>query len=67
MWRLWNKLFGWDYITWASENSLYRYKGVARIRLSHSGGYYSMRGEYIKVTEKNEHIWLTCKPSKYEL
>lgn len=65
MWKLWNKLFGWDYVAW--ENSADQ--GVARVYQDGAGIAYYFRYPSIRLADRilktNQVIWLTCKPSKY--
>lgn len=65
MWRLYNWLFGWDYITWSNSAD----QGVARVRRDKNGNLYYWRYCNTKLPDpiKNarNHLWLTCKPEKY--
>lgn len=63
MWRLWHKLFGWDYIQWKLGPN-----GISRIRVAPSGLVYFMRlGEIINLAEPGYHkiTYLTCSKDKY--
>lgn len=67
MWRLWNKLFGWDYVVSKGK--------VCRIHNAKNGVSYIVEytstqwmEDYVEHTELstiNNYIWLTCKPEKY--
>lgn len=60
MWRLWNKLFGWDYISYGTG-----YK-ARRIQLDKNNKpYTSGAGIYAEVLIPKNWIWLTCPASKY--
>lgn len=65
MWKLKNKLFGWDYILW--ENSVTR--GIAKIIILKDGtvGYWRDRNinVFAKIHDPKEVRWLTCYSSKY--
>ena len=65
MWRLLNKLFGWDYIYW--ENSAGQ--GIARVYTGVDEGVWYWRYKsttLIDIIESpNQVMWLTCKPIKY--
>lgn len=65
MWRILNKLFGWDYIYWESSCNY----GISIIRSSYQSGkpYYIKYGSgiIVQVNDHNDVIWLTCHPSKY--
>lgn len=70
MYKLWNYLFGWDYILW--ENCLYR--GVSRLRRLPNGDVYflaygnmSCFNNITKGTGNGEVVveWLTCDKNKW--
>lgn len=65
MYRLFNFLFGWDYIYWRN----YADGGVARVRTSPDGTVWYWRYKSIKVidtiVDKKYVMWLTCLPEKY--
>lgn len=65
MWRLFNFLFGWDYVQLRSTVSA----GIARVRVDHSGKAYYYRYAVTRVidvmTDPKDYIWLTCSPHKY--
>ena len=66
MYRLWNYLFGWDYILW--KNCLY--KGVSRVRVLPNGTPYYLeygRMDTFELIKDNNEVyqWLTCDESKY--
>lgn len=68
MWRLWNKLFGWDYIYW--ESSTIEHCITSRIRVTGDGIPYFTSFKYAGYLYKvkdhlHEILWLTCKPEKY--
>ena len=63
-WKLFNIVFGWDYIRWQNSCS----SGVARLRISKCCRlhYYEYPFEYPEfLTDPSAVIWLTCHPSKY--
>lgn len=69
MWRLLNKLFGWDYVAWTNSAD----NGIARVHLDGDGRPYYFRYKISKVIDRlcphNQYdtiIWLTCSSSKYE-
>lgn len=65
MWKILNYLFGWDYISWS--NSMF--SGVERIMLDGNGDafffQYNSTNLPVRITKAEDHLWLTCKPSKY--
>ena len=66
MWKLWHKLFGWDYIQWSSVE-LHQ---VARIKRAPNGlVYFKKYGEIIpfplKTSKPYQIIFLTCSSRKY--
>lgn len=63
MYKLLNKLFGWDYVRWQN----YSDACVTRVRLDAWGRPYCIYGNFvtIRITDSNKFTWLTCKPEKY--
>jgi hypothetical protein len=65
MWKLWNRLFGWDYVQWKNSAD----QGVARIYTDHYYRvfYWRYKGTSILdvITTAEQVVWLTCQPSKY--
>jgi len=66
MWRIFNKLFGWDYIVWQNTCD----GGIERIRLAGDGsGYFWKYGKYVRQLANPQDVtitcWLTCPPEKY--
>ena len=70
MYKLWNYLFGWDYILW--KNCLY--SGVSRLRILPNGDVYFLTYGNIELLNNittgkgNGEViteWLTCDKSKY--
>jgi hypothetical protein len=65
MWKLWNKLFGFDYILWRNTADT----GIARVYGAADGRCwyvrYAITGVIDEVLKKEQVIWLTCKPEKY--
>lgn len=65
LYKLLNRLFGWDYIQWANTCA----GGVARVH--HAGGgkvfywRYKSTGSADIIRKADQVIWLTCEPSKY--
>ena len=65
MWRLWHKLFGWDYIQWNLGLGTH---GIRRIRVAPNGVVYFKRlGEIFSLAEPEYHkiTYLTCSKDKY--
>lgn len=65
MWKLLNKIFGWDYIQWSNSCD----QGVARVYADHNGRTYYWRYGNMRLADEikvaNQVFWLTCHPSKY--
>ena len=65
MYRLYNYLFGWDYITWTNSAD----EGISRVRSDKNGNVYYWRYSVTSVADPvvsaKNHLWLTCEPSKY--
>lgn len=64
MYKLFNWLFGWDYIHWQN----YCDASISRVRIDGNGNSYFFRyGKYITYLDKpSERItWLTCNQYKY--
>jgi len=66
MYKILNKLFGWDYILWQNCAS----QGIARIHVSPEGKIWYWRYKNIKVADiilhpRDVKLWLTCHPDKY--
>lgn len=65
MWKLMNRLFGFDYIQWSN----FADHGVARVYRDGTGCAYYWRYRNIcvadRITKANQVIWLTCAPEKY--
>ena len=65
MYKLWNFLFGWDYIHWSNRSG----DGIARVSKTPDGKAYYFRsriGIIIDVIRKKDQVlWLTCLPEKY--
>lgn len=66
MWRLWNKLFGWDYIAWQNTCD----GRIAKVRRGDDIYFiqYESTGVVISLTNPPDHYkitWLTCLKSKY--
>ena len=64
MWRLWHKLFGWDYVYW----ELISMSGISRVRVDPGGAaYFRILGLIIRVTDPSldDILFLTCSPEKY--
>lgn len=63
IYKLLNRLFGWDYITWKNSAD----QGIARVFIRSTGVYY-WRYKNIKIldeiTDVNQVIWLTCDGDK---
>ena len=65
MWKLFNFLFGWDYIYWSNSAD----QGVARVYCSHDGKAFYFRYRILQlvdvIKQPDQVVWLTCEPSKY--
>jgi hypothetical protein len=72
MWRLFNLIFGWDYIAWHN----YADRGISRVRVNLEGKVWFYRyknTEWIDEIEEPGEVkrkgtfifWLTCSPEKY--
>ncbi len=65
IYKLLNKLFGWDYIAWHNSAD----DGVARVYKDYAGNAYYWRYKNTKVTDTiivpEQVLWLTCNPDKY--
>ena len=65
IYKILHYLFGWDYVYWK-----YAYycvhTGISRIRFDAEGKIYFWRDdEIIHIKNKEDVVWLTCKPEKY--
>jgi hypothetical protein len=67
MWKLWNKLFKWDYVYWAGHYS----RGISRVMVDGLGRPYYWRGElgdrrvHVITGTTDNVLWLTCPPTNY--
>lgn len=65
MWKILNRIFGWDYISWKNSAD----QGVARVYTDGIGRawYWRYKGTACcdVISEAKQVIWLTCEPSKY--
>lgn len=64
MWKIWHKLFGWDYVLWQDRY----YGGVSRVLFLPDGtqGYLKQPNIFRTLQGAEDTIfWLTCKPEKY--
>lgn len=65
MYKIFNYLFGWDYIIWSNSAD----EGISRVRKTPDNVIWYWRYWSTKVADRitnpNEVIWLTCKPEKY--
>ena len=65
IYKLLNKLFGWDYIQWKNSDS----QGVARVHVDGMRRVWYWRYKGTKVVDiivdPTKVIWLTCSPKKY--
>lgn len=65
MYKLLNKLFGWDYVHWSN----FAESGIARVYIDGDGNPYYFRYRNIcvidRITSKTQVMWLTCSYSKY--
>ena len=65
MWKVFNLLFGWDYIYWKNTVA----NGIARVHKSKNNDVWYYRYWITKCIDKidkeDQVMWLTCKASKY--
>ena len=65
MYKILNRVFGWDYIYWKNNTD----RGIARVHVDAEGNVYYFRYESLnlidRITNPSEVMWLTCLPSKY--
>jgi len=65
MWKLYNWLFGWDYIQWSNSAT----QGIARVYTDYSGKGYYWRYKNTELADEiksaDQVFWLTCAPDKY--
>jgi len=65
IYKLLNKLFGWDYIGWSNSAA----SGVARVHVDGMRRVWYWRYKGTKVVDiivdPTKVIWLTCSPNKY--
>lgn len=65
VWKVWNKLFGWDYIQWANFCS----QGIARVHVDGAGRVFYWRYKSTRLADEvktpEQVFWLTCTPDKY--
>lgn len=67
MWKIYNYLFGWDYVTWVNSAD----QGIARVHVDKNGNVFYWRYKITKISDPikcaKNHLWLTCPPEKYGL
>ena len=63
MWRIFNKLFEWDYVV-ILRKVLNEYK-IVRVLQYHNNSALKIFGQYKNIDEEKIVTWLTCKPEKY--
>lgn len=67
MWRIFNLLFGWDYILWQNSCD----SGISRLRRDHDDRVWWYRYKTTKCVDtldqnhQNIKLWLTCSPEKW--
>ena len=65
IYKLLNKLFGWDYIGWSNPAD----QGVARVHVDGMRRVWYWQYKSIKavniIEDPEKVIWLTCSPNKY--
>lgn len=67
LYKLLNKVFGWDYVAWANTADA----GIARVHLDGEGKPYYWQYKLTKVIRQipndrhDQVVWLTCSPDKY--
>lgn len=64
MWRLWHKLFGWDYVVYAGSFhtrvcQLYK-DGMGRVWI-----YRHTNSDPLTIDDPKRVMWLTCSPAKW--
>ena len=67
MWKIFHKLFGWDYVHWQNSCD----SGISRILVDKNGLVYIKQYsfhwlELFNPCDSSKMIWLTCKPDKYK-
>ena len=68
MYKLWNMLFGWDYIGFSRRGSYGEgtRMGIARVYRDHNGMVYFIDNKKaFPVGEPGMAMWLTCPPEHY--
>lgn len=69
MWRLWSKLFGWDYVKYCHLNGFKTETGTARVRNVNGEAIYWVRDRGIPVAKfikwEPHTTFLTCDKTKY--
>ena len=65
MYKLWHKLFGWDYVAWRNSAD----QGISRVHTDGDGVAFYWRYKSTKVADRiktrEDVLWLTCTPEKY--
>lgn len=61
MWKLFNLVFGWDYV----QISSFGYYEICKIHRLPDGFYIKQLRRYTPLKDSKHLIWLTCHPSKY--
>ena len=65
MYKILNKLFGYDYIQWRNSAD----SGIARVHKDSRGVVFYWRYKSTKLADTIEdeakYLWLTCDPDKY--
>ncbi len=66
MWKIFNKLFGWDYIN-VKSSYLSIPDRIVRVHVDGEGHpYYWLYSSAERIYEgKDNIVWLTCHPGKY--
>ena len=65
MYKIFNYLFGWDYVYWTNTAD----RGIARVFITGDGSVcyyrYSVSGLIDVIQEPKQVVWLTCNSTKY--
>lgn len=65
MYKLLNKIFGWDYIYWRNTCD----GGISRVFITPDGKVsywrYKITNILDEIKKPDDVIWLTCNPNKY--
>ena len=67
MWKVFNYLFGWDYIQWRNSAA----RGISRVHVGGNDEVFYWRYKSTELADEiktaSQVIWLTCPPNKFQL